>query len=407
MNSKKDTESAQSSADADTRPSSIDIRPGGGLEAWMVVAGAWGSCFCSWGWINSVGVFQEYYQKNILKEYSRGTVSWILCSEAFFLVAPTPLIGKLFDRYGPRWLLLVGTFLHAFGLLMTSMSTKYYQFLLSQGVFSAIGASLVLLPPLNCIVGFFDKRRSTAFGIVATGSSFPWAMRATALLMLLVLTMTNLTVKSRISLNPSPFSIKGYIVPFKRIHFLLTSFGNVCFAFGSFVPMTYLVVQAVSIGMDRHLAQYLVAIVNGSSTVGRLGAGVLADVYGPFNAWIALTYAAGILILSLWIPATNDASIIAFASLFGVCFGAYAAIQPALVAQITPIADIGICTGLYFAVSSFSQLVSGPIAGHTLKASGGSYLEMKIMAGFLCLAGATSVLGAKLYATGYKPMAKF
>ncbi|OBT81722.1 hypothetical protein VE02_09252 [Pseudogymnoascus sp. 03VT05] len=219
--------------------------------------------------------------------------------------------------------------------------------------------------------------------------------------------MTNLTVKSRISLNPSPFSIKDYIVPFKRIDFLLTSFGNVCFAFGSFVPITYLVVQAVSIGIDRRFAQYLVAIVNGSSTVGRLGAGVLVDVYGPFNAWIALTYPAGILILSLWIPATNDASIIAFASLFGICFGAYAAIQPALVAQITPIADIGICTGLYFAVSSFSQLVSGPIAGHTLEASGGSYLEMKIMAGFLCLAGATSVLGAKLYATGYKPMAKF
>ncbi|OBT74020.1 hypothetical protein VF21_05982 [Pseudogymnoascus sp. 05NY08] len=203
--------------------------------------------------------------------------------------------------------------------------------------------------------------------------------------------MTNLTVKSRISLNLSPFSIKDYTVPFKRIDFLLTSFSNVCFAFGSFVPMTYLVVQAVSIGMDRRLTQYLVAIINGSSTVGRLGGGVLADVYGPFNAWIALTYAAGILILSLWIPATNDASIIAFASLFRVCFRAYAAIQPALVAQITPIADI----------------VSGPIAGHTLETSGGSYLEMKIMAGFLCLAGATSVLGAKLYATGYKPMAKF
>lgn len=297
-------------------------------------------------------------------------------------------------------------------------------------------------PALNCIVGYFDKRRSTSFGIVATGSStggvilpimvsrlidcigFPWAMRATALLILVVLTMTNLTVKSRIPLNPSPFTVKDYIVPFKKIDFLLTSFGNVLFAFGSFVPMTYLVVQAASMGMDRRLAQYLVAIVNGSryvtyhwvktyiltcdcSTVGRLGAGVLADVYGPFNAWIALTYAAGILILSLWIPATNDASIIAFASLFGICFGAYAAIQPALVAQITPIADIGICTGLYFAVSSFSQLVSGPIAGHTLETSGGSYLEMKIMAGFLCLAGATSVLGAKLYATGYKPMAKF
>ncbi|KFZ23729.1 hypothetical protein V502_01794 [Pseudogymnoascus sp. VKM F-4520 (FW-2644)] len=393
MHPEKDTESGQSLAGAGTRPTSIDIRPDGGLEAWMVVAGAWGSSFCSWGWINSVGVFQEYYEKNILKEYSPGTVSWILCLEAFFVLALTPLIGKLFDRYGPRWLLLVGTFLHVFAL--------------------------------NCVVGYFDKRRSTAFGIVATGSStggvifpimisrlidnigFPWAMRATALLILVVLATTNLTVKSRIPLNPSPFSAKEYFIPFKRIAFSLTSFGNILFAFGSFVPMTYLVVQAVSMGMDKRLAQYLVAIVNGSSMAGRIGAGLLADIYGPFNTWISVTYAVGILVLSLWIPATNDASIIAFASLFGICFGAYAAIQPALVAHITPIADIGICTGLYFAVSSFSQLVSGPIAGHTLETSGGSYLEMKIMSGFLCLAGATFALGAKLHATGYKPMAKF
>ncbi|KFY53435.1 hypothetical protein V496_07590 [Pseudogymnoascus sp. VKM F-4515 (FW-2607)] len=372
-----------------------------------------------------VGVFQEYYERNILKEYSPGTISWILCLEAFFLLALGPLIGKLFDRHGPRWLLLVGTFLHVFGLLMTSISTKYYQLLLSQGVCSAIGASLIFLPPHNCIVGYFDKRRSTAFGIVATGSSaggvifpimisrlidsvgFPWAMRATALLILVVLTTCNLTVKSRIPLNPSPFSVKEYFIPFKRIAFSLTSFGNILFAFGSFVPMTYLVVQAVSIGMDKRLAQYLVAVVNGSSITGRIGAGVLADIYGPFNAWITVTYAAGILVLSLWIPAANDASTIAFATLFGICFGAYAALQPVLVAQVTPIADIGICTGLYFAVSSFSQLVSGPIAGQTLEASGGSYIAMKVMAGSLCLAGATFVLGAKLYATGYKPMAKF
>ncbi|KFY46372.1 hypothetical protein V495_02526 [Pseudogymnoascus sp. VKM F-4514 (FW-929)] len=371
MHPEKDAESAQSSSDADTPP--IDLRPDGGLEAWMVVAG--------------VGVFQEYYEKNILKEYSPGTVSWILCLEAFFLMALLPLIGKLFD--------------------------------------SAIGASLVFLPPLNCVAGYFDKRRSTAFGIVATGSStgglifpimvshlinnigFPWAMRATALLIFVVLATTNLAVKSRIPPNPSPFSAKEYLIPFKRIAFSLTSFGNILFSFGSFIPMAYLVSQAVSVGMDKNLAPYLVAIVNGSSMIGRIGVGVLADIYGPFNAWIAVTYTVSALILSLWVPAANDASIIAFASLFGICFGAYAAIQPAIVAQITPIEEIGICSGLYFAVASLSQLVSGPIAGRTLEASGGSYLEMKIMAGIFCLAGATFVLGAKLYVTGYKPMAKF
>ncbi|KFZ17008.1 hypothetical protein V501_01950 [Pseudogymnoascus sp. VKM F-4519 (FW-2642)] len=295
MHTEKGTESAQSSADADAdaSPSSVDIQPDGGLEAWMVVAGAWGACFCSWGWINSVGVFQEYYGKNILKEYTPGTVSWILCLEAFFLLA-----------------------LH----LTASWATL---------------TSAVLLP-----------LESLPMGDAGNGTTSPGGAHD-----------DQLDGKIEDLSEPKPIFGQG----------------------------------AVSMGMDRHPAQYLVAIVNGSSTAGRLGAGVLADVYGPFNAWIAVTYAAGILVLSLWIPTTNDASTIAFASLFGICFGAYAAIQPALIAQITPIADI----------------VSGPIAGHTLETSGGSYLEMKIMAGFLCLAGATFVLGAKLYATGYKLMAKF
>ena len=258
------------------------------------------------------------------------------------------------------------------------------------------------------------------------GIGFPWAMRATALLILVVLTTTNLTVKSRILLNPSPFSVKEYLVPFKEISFFLTAFGNILFAFGSFVPMTYLVAQATSEGMEKRLAQYLIAMLHGARYVidhritrnklvltrkcsipSRIAAGIVADKTGPFNVWITVTYSVGALLLALWIPATGNAAIIVFAIIFGSFFGAYATIQPVLVAQISPIKDIGIRTGLYFAVSSCAQLVSGPIAGAVLSASGGSYLGMKILAGLFCLAGATLVFGAKLYATGFKPMAKF
>lgn len=32
-----------------------------------------------------------------------------------------PVWGKLYDNYGPRYLLLVGSFLHVFGLMMASL----------------------------------------------------------------------------------------------------------------------------------------------------------------------------------------------------------------------------------------------------------------------------------------------
>jgi hypothetical protein len=50
--------------------------------------------------------------------------------------------GKVFDDYGPRYLLVAGTFFHVFGLMMISISKTYYQILLNQAICSAIGASL-------------------------------------------------------------------------------------------------------------------------------------------------------------------------------------------------------------------------------------------------------------------------
>lgn len=57
-----------------------------------------------------------------------------------------PIIGLLYDKFGPRYLIIGGTFLHVFGLMMTSISDQYYQILLSQGVCSAIGVSAIFQP---------------------------------------------------------------------------------------------------------------------------------------------------------------------------------------------------------------------------------------------------------------------
>ena len=69
----------------------------------------------------------------------------------FFMLFGGTFVGRIFDSYGPRYLLLVGTFLHVFGLMMTSISKTYYQLLLSQAICSSIGASMVFYPAFNCV----------------------------------------------------------------------------------------------------------------------------------------------------------------------------------------------------------------------------------------------------------------
>jgi MFS family permease len=66
-----------------------------------------------------------------------------------------PVAGKLVDNYGPRWPILAGSFLHIFGLMMTSISTEYYQIFLAQGVCSAIGCSFLFYPSKSPILLLF------------------------------------------------------------------------------------------------------------------------------------------------------------------------------------------------------------------------------------------------------------
>ncbi|KAF5005739.1 hypothetical protein F66182_15911, partial [Fusarium sp. NRRL 66182] len=62
----------------------IDSPPDGGLPAWLVVLGAWCGLFCSLGWLNSIGIFQSYYETTLLRHYSASAISWIPSFEIFF-----------------------------------------------------------------------------------------------------------------------------------------------------------------------------------------------------------------------------------------------------------------------------------------------------------------------------------
>lgn len=81
-----------------------------------------------------------------------------------------PIVGKFYDAYGSRFILILGTFLHVFGLMMTSISTKYWHFIICQGLVSPTGASMILYSTLGDVSTWFFNRRALALGITASGS---------------------------------------------------------------------------------------------------------------------------------------------------------------------------------------------------------------------------------------------
>ncbi len=52
-------------------------------------------------------------------------------------------VGRIFDAYGPRVIMVPGTLVLVFSVMMTSLSSRYYEFVLSQGVLFGLGVGMV------------------------------------------------------------------------------------------------------------------------------------------------------------------------------------------------------------------------------------------------------------------------
>ncbi|KAF2083780.1 putative monocarboxylate permease [Saccharata proteae CBS 121410] len=394
--------------------------PDGGSHAWLVVLGGFCCLFCSFGWINAIGVFQAYYETHELRGLSSSTIAWIPSLETFMMFAGGPVFGKLYDNYGPRWILLVGSFLHVFGLMMASLASKYYQFILAQGICSALGASMIFYPAMSTCTTWFFRKRALAFGIMAAGSSlggvifpimvdrlineigFPWAMRTAAFMILGLLVIANLTVRSRLPPSPKPTSLKEFVTPFTEIPYLCVTIGSFMFFLGMFLPINYLILQAQSQGMSARLANYLIPILNGLSLFGRILPGYVGDKIGRFNVMSILCYFTAIIDLALWIPARSNAALIIFAALYGFGSGAFVSMAPALIAQISDVRKIGVRSGAMFAVISIAALISNPIGGAIVSADNGSYTGLKIFCGVFQIAGASFMVAARVSLKGFK-----
>ncbi|KAJ5088766.1 MFS transporter asaE [Penicillium angulare] len=393
--------------------------PDGGFPAWMTVLGGFCGLFVSFGWINCIGVFQTYYESHQLDHMSPSTVAWITSLETFVMFFVGPIFGYLFDSYGPRWILLGGTLLHVFGLMMTSLSTEYYQFILAQGICSPLGASAIFNASVNSVSTWFAKRRAFALGVTASGSSlggvifpimvsklipqvgFGWAMRICAFLILFMLGIANLTLKSRLPHVKKPFKIWNFVKPLTDIKFVVTVAAAFCFFWGMFLPFTFVITQAEEYGMSSDLSQYLIPILNAASIFGRTLPGYLADRLGRYNIMIFFSYFSGILVLALWLPSRGNVPAILFSALYGFGSGAFVSLAPALIAQISDLREIGFRNGTCFSIISIAALTGTPIGGALVpNVLTDSYTKLQIFAGVVMVVGASLFVVARIVVGG-------
>jgi len=149
----------------------INSIPNGGLRAWLQVVGSFFLFFNSWGIINTFGVYQTYYETDILSNESPSTISWIGSMQAFLLMLVGALTGPVYDAGYFRELLAVGSFLVVFGHMMLSICTEYWQAFLAQAICVGLGTGCLFVPSVAILSTYFTTKVASAMGLAAAGSS--------------------------------------------------------------------------------------------------------------------------------------------------------------------------------------------------------------------------------------------
>ena len=122
------------------------------------------------GLINAFGVYQTYYEIDLLSNQSPSNISWIGSIQAFLLMIVGAVTGPLYDAGYFYYLIGIGSFLVVFGLMMTSLCTEYWQVMLAQAICIGLGCGCIFVPSIAILPQYFTTRKALAMGIAASGS---------------------------------------------------------------------------------------------------------------------------------------------------------------------------------------------------------------------------------------------
>ncbi|WZH48405.1 riboflavin transporter mch5 [Fusarium acuminatum] len=354
--------------------------PDGGLVAWLQVAGSFCLYFCTWA---SFGSFQAIYENEALSAHTPFQISIIGSFQTFLMVFSGLIVGPIFDSGYFRHLLAIGSSFIVLGSVLQSLSEKYWQYLLTQGLMVGIGAGCLSILSVAITSLWFTTRLPLVNGIAACGSglggvllptmirevhsqtSLAWATRAIALLLLILLLFSNLVLRPGLnSGGPTqrrPLLDKTAFTDWPYVLFVAGCFSVFLGMYTPFVHIQSYALDKKIVSPD--LGLYLLAILNSSSIFGRIVPALIAQSLGTMNTIIASAIALAVTSVCL-ISATTTARLLVAIISQGFFTGSFFALQPTIFVRLTSNPkSIGTRFGMAFSVMSFALLFGPPCGG--------------------------------------------
>ncbi len=402
--------------------SRISIDPGpppdGGLEGWTQALMAHLIVFNTWGYINSFGVFQTYYVETL--GHPPSDISWVGSVQIFLLFFVGTFSGRATDYGLFRLTFLVGCFFQLLGVFMTSLSTKYWQLFLAQGICTGLGNGLVFCPALSLLSTYFSKKRALAIGIGASGSAtgglvfpvivqqllpkigFPWTVRVIGFVMLAIQAVTLAFTKPRLPPRKSGALVEWSA--FKELPYTLFSIGMFLNFWGLYFAFYYIGSFGRNIlGISETDSINDLLILNGVGLIGRLVPAHLADrFFGPLNTLIPFVFVSGLL-LYCWAAVSSKGGLVGFAVIYGLFAAGIQSLFPATLSSLTTdLKKAGVRMGMVFSVISFACLTGPPLAGALIQRKDGDYLYAQMFAGTVLMAGCATLVAARVAKKGWR-----
>ncbi|KAG1731650.1 major facilitator superfamily domain-containing protein [Suillus paluster] len=397
---------------SESSTSSTESEPlDGGRRAWATAFGSFLVQFCGYGYLNSFGVYEDFYTRIYLTNQPPSAISWIGALNSFLVANLTLISGLLYDRGWFYQLMVVGSSLQALSLFMLSFAKpgQFYLIFMVQGVLSGIGMGLMYGPSMAVISQHFSKRRTLIMALVASGSplgaiihpimlnhllngtvGFARGVRASAGLVSALLLIACLFMRTRVLSTSTPSASYSAVARkcSREVPFILMTAGILLCQIGILFPVFYLQLDSIKHGIDVHFSFYTLVIMNAACVIGRCTAGIIAAYSGLLNLTIASTLACSALIISM-IALTKISSVIVIGIAYGYVYGVYIAALVPLVTVLTPdLSELGARMGICFAFTSFGGLLGGPISG-ALLSSQYRWLIPSLFSGFICLTGSS------------------
>jgi MFS family permease len=386
-------------------------------RGWIVVACAFAVMFLTFGTAYSFSAFFASLQNAFAASRGDIALSFSIAVPLYYLVGA--ISGPLADRFGSQASCIFGMVIAGAGLMYAATAKELWQIHVGFGLGLGLGIGLSYVPAIAAVQRWYVRRRGFASGIAVSGIGFgtllmpplaalliEWAgwrgaWTTIGLFIIVIGTAAALFIDNSpsrygalpdggvvgVSANSDagPLEGAGLREAIASRPFILLYLSLITIWIGASIPFVHLVPCAEDSGLSHGAAVTIFGLVGIGSIAGRFLLGGAADRIG-LRSLLAAVFAGVALMQLWWLAATTAWQLAIFAFIFGVCYGGFVALFPAItVAYFGSRNASGIIGALYTGGAAGSFL--GPkLAGDAFDAFGSYTIPIAIGATCAALA---------------------